>query len=651
MKIATLVKTGDGPLWIIPHVLAARAAGDQVVVLLPAPHHRDSRVARELLAQGVEVLESPAPCRGAGPVAQLAGILRLRAMLRELGVDVVHYHLYASALAARLAALGTPITRVHMVAGPLYLDNGLIRRAERVLCRLDHLLIASSGDIGTRYAALGVPEHRLRTLSYGVDLDRFTPVDDDARHEARTALGLTADEFVAVCVAYFYPPKRLVRPGQGVKGHEVLLTAWARFVERGGQGTLILLGGGYGEAGEHYRERLRTWSATLPGADQVRWVDSVTDVRPYYAATDINVVSSWSESYGAGGEASACGVPSVSTAAGGLPELVDEETGWLVGLGDADAMATALREAAAARRTPAAARRREAARRRAEALLDRRALSHEVVAALHDAARERSSFPGGPRRRAAVAWSMRAVRGVTAVAPASVAPRVSPAPGAASARGLTAAPPVTLARSSIQAAVHGLAAVPGAGRVGAVAGRVARVAWRTYLLRTDPVRYARWIGVRLGADCRLIEITAATFGTEPYLIRLGDRVGIAGGVRFVTHDGAASRMRRRHPDIDVVAPIVIGSDTIIGINAIIMPGVTIGSDVVVAAGAVVMRDVPPGSLVAGAPARVVTDVASWEERMLARSVGTGGMSPRRKREVFLERFAGELDAGRDDAPV
>ncbi|WP_235489235.1 hypothetical protein, partial [Frankia sp. AvcI1] len=50
MKIATLVKTGDGPLWIIPHVLAARESGDQVVVLLPAPDHTDSRVARELTA-------------------------------------------------------------------------------------------------------------------------------------------------------------------------------------------------------------------------------------------------------------------------------------------------------------------------------------------------------------------------------------------------------------------------------------------------------------------------------------------------------------------------------------------------------------------------------------------------------------------------
>ncbi|WP_261568587.1 glycosyltransferase [Frankia gtarii] len=631
MKIATLVKTGDGPLWILPHVLAARESGDQVVVLLPAPDHTDSRVARELTALGVEVVESPAPRRGASPAGQLVGIVRLRARLRELGVDVVHYHLYASALAVRFATLGTRITRVYMVAGPLYLDNALIRRAERVLCRLDHLVIASSADIRRRYAALGLPAHRLRTLSYGVDLERFVPVDDERRREARTELGLAKDEFVAVCVAYFYPPKRLVRPGQGVKGHEVLLAAWARFAEGGGRGTLILLGGGYGEAGESYREQVRAWAARLPGADRVRWVDSVTDVRPFYAAADVNVVSSWSESYGAGAEASACAVPTIATAAGGLPELVDDETGWLVGLGDAAAMAAALQEAAAGRRTPAASRRGAAARMRAEKILDRRALSHDVVAALHEAARVRRPARRGQHRASPL----------SAPKPTSVGSSpVEPSPSSS----LPAARPLKRDRWGGRALAGRVRSSP----LVALPGRAVRAARRTYLLRTDPVGYVRSIGVRLGVDCRFIGVTAATFGTEPYLIRLGDRVAIADGVRFITHDGAAHRLRREHPDIDVVAPIRVGHDAVIGMNAIIMPGVTIGADVVIAAGSVVMRDVPARSLVAGAPARVVTDVEQWERRMLARSVGTGAMSPQRKREVFLDRFGAELAADPSD---
>jgi acetyltransferase-like isoleucine patch superfamily enzyme len=428
----------------------------------------------------------------------------------------------------------------------------------------------------------------------------------------------------------------------------VLLAAWARFAERGGRGTLILLGGGYGEAGESYREQVRAWAARLPGADGVRWVDSVTDVRPFYAAADVNVVSSWSESYGAGAEASACGLPSIATAAGGLPELVDEETGWLVGLGDAVAMGAALQEAAAGRRTPAARRRGEAARLRAEKLLDRRALSQDVVAALHHAARGRHT----PRRGLHRAPSPSSPKSFSVQSshssPSSPLAQPSHPPRSSRSSQPSAARPSARRPGPDRPGVGALAGRVRLSPLAALSGRAVRAALRTYLLRTDPVGYARSLGVRLGADCRFIGVTAATFGTEPYLIRLGDRVAIADGVRFITHDGAATRLRREHPDIDVVAPIKVGNDTAIGMNTIIMPGVTIGSDVVIAAGSVVMRDVPARSLVAGAPARVVTDVEEWERRMLARSVGTGAMSPQRKREVFLDRFAAELAADPSD---
>ncbi|MEP9398540.1 CatB-related O-acetyltransferase [Mesorhizobium sp. KR2-14] len=50
---------------------------------------------------------------------------------------------------------------------------------------------------------------------------------------------------------------------------------------------------------------------------------------------------------------------------------------------------------------------------------------------------------------------------------------------------------------------------------------------------------------------------------------------------------------------------VVGNDVWIGMEALVMPGVTVGHGAIVAARAVVSRDVPPYAIVAGNPAKVV----------------------------------------------
>jgi acetyltransferase-like isoleucine patch superfamily enzyme len=51
--------------------------------------------------------------------------------------------------------------------------------------------------------------------------------------------------------------------------------------------------------------------------------------------------------------------------------------------------------------------------------------------------------------------------------------------------------------------------------------------------------------------------------------------------------------------------VTIGADVWIGLNAVILDGMSIGDGAVVAANAVVTRDVPPFAVVAGVPARIV----------------------------------------------
>lgn len=52
-------------------------------------------------------------------------------------------------------------------------------------------------------------------------------------------------------------------------------------------------------------------------------------------------------------------------------------------------------------------------------------------------------------------------------------------------------------------------------------------------------------------------------------------------------------------------PIIIGDNTFIGINAVILKGVTLGKNCVVGANAVVTKSFPDNSVIAGSPARVI----------------------------------------------
>lgn len=54
-------------------------------------------------------------------------------------------------------------------------------------------------------------------------------------------------------------------------------------------------------------------------------------------------------------------------------------------------------------------------------------------------------------------------------------------------------------------------------------------------------------------------------------------------------------------------PIVIGDDVWLGVNVVVMPGVTIGSHVVIGANSVVNMDIPSGVIAAGVPARIIKE--------------------------------------------
>ena len=112
-------------------------------------------------------------------------------------------------------------------------------------------------------------------------------------------------------------------------------------------------------------------------------------------------------------------------------------------------------------------------------------------------------------------------------------------------------------------------------------------------------------------------------------IEFGDNIFVAWGVYFYDHDSHSMDYQDRQRDItqqledyrngesfiknknwDVVnsAPITICDNAWIGLNAIILKGVTIGEGAIVGAGSVVTKSAPSWTLVAGNPARVIKEL-------------------------------------------
>jgi len=139
-----------------------------------------------------------------------------------------------------------------------------------------------------------------------------------------------------------------------------------------------------------------------------------------------------------------------------------------------------------------------------------------------------------------------------------------------------------------------------------------RLSWELHKYgRFTRAEYFRKLGACVGENCAIIP---DSLGTEPWLVRIGNHVTIATGVKFLTHDGATWIFRQETPNLQGFGTIIIDDNCVIGENAVLMPNIHIGSGSIVGANSVVMTDVHPDSIVMGVPARVLSTTASYKER-------------------------------------
>ena len=112
--------------------------------------------------------------------------------------------------------------------------------------------------------------------------------------------------------------------------------------------------------------------------------------------------------------------------------------------------------------------------------------------------------------------------------------------------------------------------------------------------------------LEVGEDCGFTGTTLVAADR----ISIGDRVLVGGNVSIMDFDFHPLTPEGRAEDLNAgaAAPIVIEDDVFVGMEALILKGVTVGTGAVVGAGAVVAQDVPPRTVVAGNPATVVREL-------------------------------------------
>ena len=145
-------------------------------------------------------------------------------------------------------------------------------------------------------------------------------------------------------------------------------------------------------------------------------------------------------------------------------------------------------------------------------------------------------------------------------------------------------------------------------------------------------------GVKIGNNSAIHY--SASFGSEPYLIEIGDNVRITADVKLTTHDGGLWVLRNngKLPDADRFGKIIIGNNVHIGINSIIMPNVTIGDNVVIGAGAVVTKNIPSNSVAVGVPAKVIETIDDYYKKNKNKVIYTKNMSSENKKKIILDNI-------------
>jgi glycosyltransferase involved in cell wall biosynthesis len=257
---------------------------------------------------------------------------RLRQFADREGAEILHAHQctpFFQAMLSRGLTGRRPV--VFTEHGRHFPDTPSRKRAivnRLLLKRCDRLFGCGAAVRQALIDNEGLPESRVEVIYNGVDLKALSKPTPGARERIRAEFGYSAKDFVAVQVARLHE----------LKDHQTALKAVDEARHKIPGLRLLLAGDGDQRSAieQTIRERGLEQTVTLAGTRK--------DIADLLSASDVFLLSSISEGIPLTViEAMAARRPVVSTAVGGLPELIEHGvSGMLAPSGDASSLAASL---------------------------------------------------------------------------------------------------------------------------------------------------------------------------------------------------------------------------------------------------------------------------------------------------------------------
>ncbi len=329
LRIALVVESMDSGVAQLVYMLASGLdrLGHEIHVVHPI-HRIDAGVLNRLRGNP-RIICAPIDMKRALQVGDFRAGMRLRRYLRRNGpFDIVHGHSSKAGALVRLFCLGLPAVRLYtphafytLTPGLPALSRLLYGAAERLLAMFCAKVICSS-DLERRHAlSLGIAARRLAVITNAIEPPDLSP-------PARDQFGLPRSTSLVV---------GFVGRLEYQKALDVLLKALALTASQDADIRLVVIGSGSLE------QSLMELSRTLGVADRVLWVGRQPVYR-YLASFDVLAMPSRYEGFSLVPlDAMHAGLPIICTPVGGVEEaVIDGETGIIVPVSDADALASAL---------------------------------------------------------------------------------------------------------------------------------------------------------------------------------------------------------------------------------------------------------------------------------------------------------------------